>query len=270
MSYKLLSNKTGSDHDIDQWQNRNLEGELQAFQGRTLLQKFESHLDTKPLRIIEAGCGLGAWCEWFERQGHTIIGIEYDPHIIAKAKAAKANIPVEQGNIDKLRFPDNAFDVYVSLGVIEHFEHGPERALAEAFRILKPGGLGFFSTPLLTPLRRYISHPIRSLYFLKQKLTGKKSYFWEYRFTKQELRNYLEQAGFNIVDEGIDDYERHIDTRHLGLWADWFFLRDKNGGIWSLNKVGRLILSMLRLLPDDWYCAGYLYVVEAKKSGDET
>lgn len=265
MSYKLLSNKTVSDHDVDQWQARNLEGELAAFSGRTLLKKLTKYINNKQLNIIEAGCGLGAWCEWLERRGHTVIGIEYDPHIVLKAKAAKSDISVEQGNITKLRFADNTFDVYISLGVIEHFEHGPEQALDEAFRILKPGGLAFFSTPVLTPLRRFISHPIRDLYFFKQKLTGSKSYFWEYRFTKSELRQYLERSGFKIIDEGIDDYDREISTRHLGLWADWFFLRDKNGPIWSLNATGRLVLRLLKIFPEDWYCAGYLYIAEAKK-----
>ena len=265
MSYKLLSNKTGSDHDIDQWQTRSLEGELEAFKGRTLLQIFSKYINGHSFNIIEAGCGLGAWCEWFQRRNHSVIGIEYDPHVVLKAKSAKPDIPVEAGNINNLRFADNTFDAYISLGVIEHFEQGPEKALAEAFRVLKPGGLGFFSTPLLTPFRRFVTHPIRNLYFIKQKLSGEQSHFWEYRFSKKELRNYLEQAGFRVIDEGIDDYCQNISNRHLGIWADWFFFRNPNNEIWSLNTPGRLLLKFLKLFPEDWYCAGYIYVVEANK-----
>jgi ubiquinone/menaquinone biosynthesis C-methylase UbiE len=266
MSYKLLSNKAAHQHDVAQWESRNLEGELLAFSGRTLINSFKKHLGDRKVHALEGGCGLGAWCEWFERQGHTIEGIEYDQAIVEKAKKAKPDIAVNLGNITDLKFDDNSFDVYISLGVIEHFENGPQKALAEARRVLKPGGLGFFTVPLLTPMRRYFTHPIRSLYFLIRHIRGKDSFFWEYRYTRKELRNYLEDSGFTIIDEGIDDYERAETERHIGLWADWFFLRDANGAIFKLNKIGQLLLKLLKKLPDSWYCAGYLFVVEEKKA----
>jgi|SRR5690606_17954246 len=265
MSYKFFSSKPGKEHDIDQWEARSLQGELLAFKGRSLIRYFEQFLTDKKSHVIEGGCGLGAWCEWFQQQGYQVTGIEYDPEIVTRAKMAKPDIAVQLGDITNLSFPDNTFDAYISLGVIEHFEHGPDKAIIEAFRVLKPGGLGFFTTPLLTPIRRMILHPVRSLYFFLQRLRGRKTYFWEYRFTKKELRTYLEQGGFEIIDEGIDDYEPSITNRHLGLWADWFFLRKSGGEIWELNTVGKIILKIFKVIPDDWYCSGYLFVVRANK-----
>lgn len=265
MSYKLLSFKTSAEHDVEQWKERSLEGELQSFEGRTLVRIFKKFLDGKNARILEGGCGFGAWCEWFQREGHSIVGIEYDKNIVDQARSFKAEVAVELGDITNLDYPDNEFDAYISLGVIEHFEHGPEKALAEAYRILKPDGLAFVTTPYLTPLRRFISHPVRSLYFLKRKLSGKPNYFWEYRFTRKELRNYLENAGFEIIYEDIDDYERFVTDRHIGLWADWFFLRKYGGQIWELNSIGKFVLKILRALPASWYCSGLHLVARANK-----
>ena len=269
MSYKLLSFKTSDDHDLEQWEERSLEGELESFKGRTLVRIFNRFLNGKNAHILEGGCGFGAWCEWFQNQGHTIVGIEYDKKIVDKAKEYKKDVAVELGDITDLQYPDNSFDAYISLGVIEHFEHGPEKSLQEAHRILKPGGLAFVTTPWLTVLRRLLSHPIRSLYFLKRKMQGEPNYFWEYRFTKKELRSYLENAGFEIVHTDFDDYESEVDNRHIGLWADWFFLRQHGGEIWELNSTGKFILKIMRLLPATWYCSGLHYVARAVKEGEQ-
>lgn len=266
MSYKLLSFKTAKEHDVDQWNNRSLEGELQSFENRTLVRIFNQYLNGHKWRILEGGCGFGAWCEWFERKGHAIVGIEYDENIVKKAKEFKPNVAVELGDITGLKYPDNSFDAYISLGVIEHFEHGPEQALAEAYRILKPGGLAFVTTPYLSPLRRLLSHPIRTLYFTIRKLRGQPSYFWEYRFTRAELRGFLEKAGFEIVDEDIDDYEGDEKRRHIGLWADWFFLRNQNGEIWELNNLGKVVLGAMKIFSPWVYCSG-LHIIAKKGNG---
>lgn len=267
MSYKLFSFKTGEEHDVEQWNNRSLEGELRSFEGRTLVRIFNQHLNGHNSHLLEGGCGFGAWCEWFQKQGHSIVGIEYDKNIVARAKEFKPDVAVELGDITDLKYPDGSFDAYISLGVIEHFEHGPQQALEEAHRILKPGGLAFVTTPCVTVLRRVLSHPVRTLYFIIRRLIGKPNYFWEYRFTKKELCAFLESAGFEIIHADIDDYEPHVKNRHIGLWADWFFLRKRGGDIWELNAFGKIVLRLLRLFPDSWYCSGLHLVARARKNG---
>ena len=265
MSYRLLSFKTDEKHNVDQWKGRDLAGELRSFGDRTLVRIFEKFLSGRELNILEGGCGVGAWCEWFQNQGHDIIGIENNDDVVEQARDFKPNVAVELGDITNLRFSANEFDAYISLGVIEHFEDGPEAALREAHRILKPNGLAFVTTPYLSPLRRLASHPVRSLYFLTRKLTGRSSYFWEYRFTEAELRWYLEKAGFEIIYKDIDDYEPEVTDRHIGLWADWYFLREIDGEIWELNTLGKTILHILKLFPSSWYCSGLHLVARAKK-----
>ena len=47
---------------------------------------------------------------------------------------------------DKLPFENNSIDIIVSLAVIEHIEN-PDNFLSEIFRVLKPGGIVYISTP---------------------------------------------------------------------------------------------------------------------------
>lgn len=194
MSYRFLSPRPGEEHELDQWDSRTLGKELESFESRTLVRIFDQHLANKRFRILEGGCGLGAWWDWFNRRGHDAVGIEYNEEVVKRAKEFRPDVAVELRDVTNLKFPDNSFDAYVSLGVIEHFEHGPERALAEACPVLKPGGLAFVSTPYSNVLRRLIVHPMRSLYFLIRKLRAKPGYFWEYRFRKKELKEHLEKS----------------------------------------------------------------------------
>ena len=245
MSYKFLSLNTGHEQDDTQWDGRSLDGELAAFSERSLALVFDRYLVGRKFRIIEAGCGLGAWCEWFKRRGHDVVGLEYLEDVVKKTKSITPDIPVELGDITSINYENNSFDVYVSLGVIEHFEQGPEKALSEAFRVLKPGGIAFFTVPVLTPVRKFIAHPIRNLYFLIKKLGNHQTYFWEYRYTSEELRSYIEKAGFEVLEEGIDDYDQRVNNRHMGLWADWFFLRKMPGEMWELNAQAGFVMVCL-------------------------
>jgi SAM-dependent methyltransferase len=265
MSYKLYSFKTGEEHDLDQWNGRSLRSEVESIRNRTLVEIFNRFLTGTRLRILEGGCGLGGWVDYFRKQGHDVIGIEYDERIIKLAKEEDPSIPIILGDITQLDFPDNSFDAYISLGVIEHFEHGPHQALTEAFRILKPGGLAFITTPVLTTLRRLVAHPMRDVYFRIRDLKGQPKYFWEYRFTKKELCDYIRDAGFEIEYVGIDDYEPEERHKHIGLWADYFFLRDKSGRAWELNGAGRAILRLLRVGSPWFFCSGAHVVARAPK-----
>lgn len=265
MSYKLYSFKTGKEHDLDQWNGRSLQSEIDSIRNRTLVNIFERYLDRPGLRILEGGCGLGGWVDYFRNRGHDVVGVEYDERIVKLAKEHDPSIPIVLGDITRLDFPDSSFDAYISLGVIEHFEEGPQVALEEAHRILKPNGLAFITTPVLTPLRRIVAHPMRDVYFTLRDMQGKPKYFWEYRFTKEELCNYIRDAGFEIEYVGIDDYELEERRKHIGLWADYFFLRDKSGRAWELNGAGRTVLRLLRLGSPWFFCSGAHVVARARK-----
>ena len=97
-------------------------------------------------RVLDAGCGEGVLIDEF--QGRLAIeGV--DPNY--------ASEHVRRGSLDALPYVDGAFDRALCLDVLEHLSYADQpRALAELFRILKPGGELFVTVPNLAHLQSRI------------------------------------------------------------------------------------------------------------------
>ncbi|HWR02539.1 MAG TPA: methyltransferase domain-containing protein [Humidesulfovibrio sp.] len=98
-------------------------------------------------RVLDVGCGAGvdaiAAARFVGPQG-CVAGLELSPHMLARAEAnlhlsGAANVMLEQGGAESLPFADASFDLLISNGVYNLVPNKP-RALAEAFRVLAPGG----------------------------------------------------------------------------------------------------------------------------------
>ena len=264
MSYKFMSFHKPDDHNAVQWAERSIEGEIESCETRTLVEIFDKYIVDKKMKILEAGCGLGGWVNYYSTKGFQIIGIEIDKNIVDQVKKYDSKIPVEHGDIFNIDYPKEQFDAYISLGVVEHFEEGPHKPINEANRVLKTGGIAFVTVPYLSWFRRLFVHPLRNIFFFVYKLLGKKTYFWEYRYSKNEMINFLKDAGFEIIDIDIDDYIRTDKKHHIGLYGDFFFLRKKNGAIWELNTLGKFTLFFSRLFSPWLACSG-IHLVAKKK-----
>lgn len=264
MSYRFLSPKDISTAHVGLWTDRSVQTEVEVLRGRTLVGDLAERLPDKA-RILEAGCGLGGWVRFLKDQGHDIVGIDFEEEVVARVNKDDPELAVTLGDVTALAFPDGDFDAYISLGVVEHFEEGPQVALAEAHRVLKPGGLAFVTVPFLNPFRRFVSHPVRDLYFWIQRRRGHGGQqFWEYRYTAKELSSALERQGFVIEAVEVDDYGRDLADRHIGLFADFFFLRKRASDGYELNRYGRAALRLLRPFPR--LTAGGVLVVGRKPS----
>ncbi len=108
--------------------------------------------------VLEVGCGTGPICRVLAEivNGGNITGIDPSEVFIDKARSLSADedgITYEVGDGKALRFPDGTFDAVVLHTLLTHVP-GPEDYLAEAYRVLKPGGYlgvcdGDFSTATL-------------------------------------------------------------------------------------------------------------------------
>ena len=87
------------------------------------------------------------------------VGTDINEVILDVAK--KENLNILKDDILNMSFPDNHFHAYLSLGVIEHWEEGPQKAIA-AYRVIKPGGYFFVSTPC-NLIRKLFNHPLEIL-----------------------------------------------------------------------------------------------------------
>jgi 2-polyprenyl-6-hydroxyphenyl methylase/3-demethylubiquinone-9 3-methyltransferase len=97
--------------------------------------------------VLDVGCGGGFLSNALAARGHRVVGIDESAHALAIAAAHDSSRSVTYKAADALALPfdDAAFDVVCAMDFLEHVED-PKRAVAEASRVLAPGGLYFFHT----------------------------------------------------------------------------------------------------------------------------
>jgi SAM-dependent methyltransferase len=94
-------------------------------------------------RLIDIGCNEGRGLEFYRAGGFNAEGLELNT--VAAATARRRGFTVHEVPVENFR-PAEAFDVAVMSNVLEHFvDFRP--ALADAHRLLKPGGEIWISLP---------------------------------------------------------------------------------------------------------------------------
>ncbi|MDQ2894053.1 MAG: class I SAM-dependent methyltransferase [Actinomycetota bacterium] len=114
-------------------------------------------------RILEVGCGRGIALPAIKHlcQPEILVGLDIDDALIAQARAhiearqTKAELVV--GDVRALPFADASFDIVIDFGTCYHIDES-ETALCEIERVLSPGGLFVYETPV----SQLLSHPTRS------------------------------------------------------------------------------------------------------------
>jgi SAM-dependent methyltransferase len=145
-------------------------------------------------RHLEAGCGAGFWVAALRQAGLAVEGIEYAPNLVEIVNRVYPQLPVCYGDALAIDCPDGTYASYLSFGVVEHRVEGPEPFLAEAFRVVRPGGKMIISVPNLgwvrrtkAQLNRYGSSPPQKPFF-------------QYAFSDDLFTQFIEQAGFQVTD----------------------------------------------------------------------
>ncbi|HEX3975434.1 MAG TPA: class I SAM-dependent methyltransferase [Solirubrobacteraceae bacterium] len=97
-------------------------------------------------RMLEIGPGPGASTDWLRRRVDQLVALELDEEAAAKLAdrfADAGNVEVRAGDATQIPWPDASFD---SVGCFTMLHHVPtvalqNRVLAEAHRVLRPGGM---------------------------------------------------------------------------------------------------------------------------------
>jgi MPBQ/MSBQ methyltransferase len=145
-----------------------------------------ARLDRRDLDTLDAGAGTGFTTEGIVAQvdpAHVTM-LDQSPHQLARAARRPGLTSVRRllGDAEALPFADDAFDRYVSAGSIEYWPD-PQRGIAEAYRVLRAGGVGVVIGPV-RPAGR-IARALADLWMLFP--------------TQEQYREWFERAGFADV-----------------------------------------------------------------------
>jgi ubiquinone/menaquinone biosynthesis C-methylase UbiE len=145
------------------------------------------------MKVLELGCGTGYLTRELAATGASITAIDISPDLLAAARreCAAANIHFELQNAYDLTFPGASFDSIVGSSVLHHLEI--DAALAQVYRVLRPGGTIRFTEPNMLNPQIAIQ---KNVSFLKRKLGDSPD---ETAFSRWPLRRRLERAGFRRV-----------------------------------------------------------------------
>jgi demethylmenaquinone methyltransferase/2-methoxy-6-polyprenyl-1,4-benzoquinol methylase len=106
-------------------------------------------------RILDVAAGTGTSSAALAQRGATVIAFDFSAGMIAEGRRRQPKLEFVEGDAERLPFGDDEFDaVTISFG-LRNIEH-PKVALAEMYRVLKPGGrlvVCEFSRPQRAALR---------------------------------------------------------------------------------------------------------------------
>lgn len=95
--------------------------------------------------VLEVGAGFGAATEELRRRSARVTSLEYDHHSAARlaAKWQDGGSGVLQGDAAALPFASGTFSAAVAILVLHHLRtpEMQDRAFAEIYRVLRPGGV---------------------------------------------------------------------------------------------------------------------------------
>jgi 2-polyprenyl-3-methyl-5-hydroxy-6-metoxy-1,4-benzoquinol methylase len=141
-------------------------------------------------KLLDVGAATGHFVKLANDWGWEASGVEISQY--ATEVGRKKGLEINVGNFESLEISENKFSAVTFLDVFEHFFH-PKKALSQAQKTLKPGGILVINTPDAG------SFPA--------KILGK---YWHLisppnhlnLFTSKNIKNLLEKNGFEVVHIG--------------------------------------------------------------------
>lgn len=169
---------------------------------RTVVEALQTEIES--VDILDVGCGTGTLLTDLARSGATsLAGVDLAPKILdvarEKLSSAGAKADLRAADIEEpLPWASESFDVATLTGALHHF-YRPHDALAEIYRVIRPGGRLLVVDPCFpTPLRHLFN-----LYLHVLPHDG------DYHFYSAT------QAGRLLAAEQFECSE----PRRVGLWA---------------------------------------------------
>ncbi len=188
-------------------------------------------------KILEIGSGGGMLLAILRKEGIEAYGVEPDKYSIRASKKLfeknkiSRNI-VRFGYGEALPYKENSFDIVVSFQVLEHTKD-PCAVLAEARRVLKPGGIIYFVVPNYNSFWEGHYNLIWMPFFGKRlakiyvRFFGRNPNFIDrlYFITPNKLRVWSKKLGLKIISLGTFTFSQNVQFAPIKrYWANSPFL----------------------------------------------
>ena len=142
--------------------------------------------------LLDVGCGTGYLADILTKQKQArYCGVDLSDEMIRVAKGK--GIPSAEflvGSADKLPYPDESFDIVTCSQSFHHYPY-PEKAMQEAMRVLKPGGLYILSDTGISGVGAWIDNHI----LFKLAKSGDC-----HTTDRKGIEKLMEAAGFTVTD----------------------------------------------------------------------
>lgn len=161
-------------------------------------------------RLLDVGCGSGRLIAELNRVGvKEVWGLDPSPYMLKIAQARNPSARLVQGLIEDNVFPDEYFD---AAGVCFVFHEMPKtvtaRAIAQLYRVLRPGGVLCITEPCREHIyeknfvRLFRKYGLKGVYF---HLLARGVYepFLEDWQSLGDHGRWLHEAGFEVVDVSV-------------------------------------------------------------------
>ena len=144
-----------------------------------------------PMRIVDIGAGEGTLSLLLAQGAERVIAVDNSEQMIAygteaAAKAGVKNLEYRLGDLEELPLDDSSVDLALFSQSLHHAIH-PQKAIKDAFRVLRPGGKLF-----ILDLNRHNFEEARELY----------ADLW-LGFSQVELSDMIEKACFRALDIAV-------------------------------------------------------------------
>jgi ubiquinone/menaquinone biosynthesis C-methylase UbiE len=209
-------------------------------------------------RILEGGCGRANKVKAMAVAGFSAVGIDFAQGSIEQARLYYPELDIRQGDVRSLDFPDASFDGYWSIGVIEHFWDGYGSIMAEAARVLKPGGFFFLTAPWLSPYRM---HKARAGGYPRGDFACEPDGFYQFALSRNEVCRKLAQHGFQVLQwrGRMSEISMRDEMSHFQRQTRWLL---SSRGSFVKRIARRAIFTAL-----NGYC-GHSFLAVARRSTD--
>ncbi|TXI34731.1 MAG: methyltransferase domain-containing protein [Candidatus Moraniibacteriota bacterium] len=245
-NHRLVYTETKATSDF--WDNHWKDSDLKKsiLSGKSdFLVPLVTKLFLKPgqsVRILEGGCGKGQYVYALTSRGYDAYGIDYAKDTIDQIKSVMPELKVSFGDVRNLPFPNDHFDGYWSLGVIEHFFEGYESIANEMSRVIKPGGYLFLTFPQLSVLRRVKARLGKYPDFQDTELN--RSHFYQFALDYKIVAAHFKRRGFRLVFhktlDGMGGLKRELGSEDF---SQFFRSLEKNRSFFA--KLVRLCLDII-------------------------